>query len=614
DSDDTFLSAATFSATAGIAAPATVYGEVPMGFAEFNYFVTANISAVTPTDTFFVENATVTIPEQFIAAGGRADWPTTGLEAGVDVISTATYGDSVHYVPSANLALNYADPTTKAPGNAVTGVKAVEVGISFDLLANATLLADNAVSAATAQSTAVLTKAGTLTPKAETAIYKAQYLFADATWGAREDAVHDGNTGVATPWKSVSSTTPLYGNNWTIREAQINFSLGSTDGTAFWNDYLEYLYGGYIENTLTHAREPLVFLQNIFTHRGHTNIDVSINNVLFPRFDTIGIPGNFKIVLYAKGYEDIVVSSVTLKNYVDGDASIEQPQPYNVKPGDPSTWFEGNALHIQGIDPTKLTAYAASATLSKGETAVNSGLYSFNITGTELELSVENAFFTGAYQGSYTIALTPETAGEVSKPLTFTINKWIDRPTLSTATGTPSAADTEANALVATPADTVSFSNSEYAGAIATAGRTVSSIVDVTAGNTAVTASDVLKRALSTDPYTLDLSTLTVGHTYQITLITTNIVTGTTPSTTATYYLTLDEGTTAPGDDDDDEDEGTTGGTDNQGTSGKGGTLPSTGDTSVPFLAMSLLLTLMGSLLIVASRIRQKRTVLRTRR
>jgi LPXTG-motif cell wall-anchored protein len=164
---------------------------------------------------------------------------------------------------------------------------------------------------------------------------------------------------------------------------------------------------------------------------------------------------------------------------------------------------------------------------------------------------------------------------------------------------------------VATLADTVSFSNSEYAGAIATAGRTVSSIVDVTAGNTAVTASNVLKRNLSTDPYTLDLSTLTVGHTYRLTLITTNIVTGEMPSTTATYYLTLDEGTTEPGDN---EGEGTTGGVDNQGTSDKGGTFPSTGDTSVPFLVMSLLLTLMGSLLIIVSRIRQKRVASHTRR
>jgi hypothetical protein len=543
------LSTTVAIAAVGVAAPATIFGEVPMGFAEFNHFVTAGISAVTPTDTSFVAGAAVAVPEQFIAAGGRTNWPISGSQQpSVDVISTATYGDSVHYVPSENLTLNYADPQTKADGNAVTGVKAAEVGISFDLLANATLL--DAADEATDQSAAVLEKADALIPKAETTIYKAQYLFADASWGAREDTPH--NTNVAAAWKPTTTISTLYGNNWTIREAQINFDLGSTSGADFWDDYLEYLYGGYIENTDTGAREPLVFLQNIFTHRGHTNIDVSINNALFPRFDGLGIPDdNFKIVLYAKGFEDIVVPGVALKDYVDGSTVIEQGATFNVKPGDSSTWFEGNALHIQGVDAAKRDAYAASATLSKGNAAVNPGLYSFNNTNDELELSVENAFFTGAYQGSYTITLTPETATEVSKPLTFTVNKWLDRPTLSTATGTPSAADSEENALVATLEDTVSFSSSEYANAIATSGRTVSSIVDVTANNASVTASNVLKRELSTDPYALDLSTLTVGHTYRLTLITTNIATGTTPSTTATYYLTVGEDTTEePGDED----------------------------------------------------------------
>jgi putative cell wall-binding protein len=534
------LNAAAFTAgVAGVTAPETIYGEVPMGFAEFNHAITADITAVEPSDTFFVEGATVAVPEAFIASGGRGDWPTTGSQPAVDAISTATYGDSVHYVPSANLALNYADPQTKAPGNEVTGVKAVEVGISFDLLANATLL--DAASAATEPSTAVLAKAAALTQKAETDIYKAQYLFADASWGAREDTAH--NSGVATPWKPVTTTSELYGNNWTVRETQINFDLGSTSGTDFWSEYLEYLYGGYIENTDTGAREPLVFLQNIFTHRGHVNIDVSINNVLFPRFDSLGIPDdNFKVVLYAQGYEDIVVGGITLKEYADATAAIEQGATFNVNPDDDSTWFEDNALHIQGISPANLATYATSATLSKGNTAVNTDLYSFSVSDTELELLVEDAFFTGAYQGAYTISLTPETSTAVSKPLSLTINKWLDRPTLSSATGAPSAADSEADALVAYAADTVSFSDAEYARAIALTGRTASSIVDVTADNAPVTVSNVIKRVSSADPYALDLSTLTVGHTYRLSLITTNISTGETAATAATttvYYITV---------------------------------------------------------------------------
>jgi hypothetical protein len=522
---------AAFTATAGIAAPEYIYGEVPMGFAEFNHFVTAGITQDKPTETFFVEGAAVAVPEQFIAAGGRGDWSTTGKETAVDVISTATYGDSVHYAPSGNMVLNYTPAQTNGVGHEVTGIKAVDVGISFDLLANATLLDE--VDKGTDQSDAVLAKAATLTPKAENTIYKAQYLFADATWGARETTAHS----TAPSW-ATTTTDVLYSNNWTTREAQINFNMTGTDSAAFWNNYLEYLYGGYVENVDTGAREPLVFLQNIFTHYAHTNIDVSINDTLFPRFDSIEIPGqNFKVVLYVKGYEDVVVEGITFKTLADTDTSIEQGTTFNVKPGDKSTWFEGNALHIQGVAAANRDAYAASATLSKGTTALSKGLYSFSNTNDELELSVEDAFFRDAYQGSYTIKLKADTEDEISKPLTFTVNKWLDRPTLSTATGAPSVADSEATALVATLADTVSFSNSEYAGAIVTSGRAVSSIVDVTADNAAVTASNVFKRDLSTEPYTLDLSTLTVSHTYRLSLITTNIATGETPSTTAVYYL-----------------------------------------------------------------------------
>jgi hypothetical protein len=533
---------ATFTAdVAGVAAPTTVYGDVPMGFAEFNHAITADISTVEPSDTFFKEGEAVAVPEQFIASGGRGDWPTTGSQAAVDVISTATYGDSVHYVPSANLALNYENPQTKAPGNEVTGIKAVEVGVSFDLLANATLL--DAAGAATEQSAAVLAKAAALTPKAETDIYKAQYLFADASWGAREATVHTGNNAadVVSPWRATTTTPTLYNNTWTAREVQISFDMTGIDGTAFWNNYLEYLYGGYIENTDTGAREPLVFLQNIFTHRGHTNIDVSINDLLFSRFSALDFPDdNFKVVLYAQGYEDIVAEGIAFSAINDGSVTIEQGATLNVKPNDDSTWFEDNALHIQGIDFANLVDYAASATLNKGSEAVDTNLYSFSVQDTELELLVDDAFFTGAYQGAYTIKLAADTDTVISKPLTLAINKWLDRPTLSTAAGAPSAADSDENALEATIGDTVSFSSDEYARAIVASGRgAVSSIVDVTTDNAAITAGDVIKRASGADPYTLDLSTLTVGHTYQLSLITTNISTGETPETTAVYYITI---------------------------------------------------------------------------
>lgn len=537
----------TKSVAAGVAAPATVYGEKPLAFSAFYHDVTAGVTAEQPASTSFDAAGTVASPASFITAGTRsgtvgepATWANSDSGAKVDAISSATYGDSVHFIPTGNLDINYADATTKADGNRVTGITAVGVGVSFDLIANARLLAS--AGSATAQSTAVLAQLTGITWKAEASIYKAKFLFPDASWGPRVDVTAT----AVQPFKPVTTVSSLYGNTWTVREAQVNFNLGATDGTTFWNDYLEYLYGGYVENTVTHARQPLVFLQNIFTHRGHTNIDVSLNDTLFSRIGTLGFPGDYKIVLYAAGYEDIVVDSVHLAAYSNGNALIEQGTAFNVSPTDQTTWFENKNLHIQQVDPATLAGFnPANVSVLKGTVPLSTSLYSISVDGSEIEVSFADAFFSGDYQGSYTINLVANTADVVSKPLAFTVNRLVTRPTLDIRSGAAGAvASTEGTALVATTANLVDFSNADLARSLQTSGRSPSTIVDITAGNASVAVGTVLKRDNAADPYYLDLSTLTVGHTYRVSAVTTNfsVQTGSSPATyatTLTYYLTV---------------------------------------------------------------------------
>jgi len=546
DGSNVVLSESLTFVSGSVAEPAgsILYGEVPMSFSEFNYDVTAAITNVTPGATSFDAAGTVTTPEFFIAEGGRADWPTTGAAAApkVDVISSATFGDTAHFLPTGNMEINYADVNSTGAGHAAIGIKAVEVGVSYDLIANAQLLASSGE--ATAQSTAVLDKVTNITYKPEAQVYKAKYLFPDATWGLREATAH--NAGAVQAWNPITTAAASYGGSWTIREVTVNFDLQGEAGADFWTSHLEYLYGGYVENLTTGHKEPLVFLQNIFTHRGHTNFEVSLNDAIFARMGDLDFPDNYKIVVYAYGYEDIVIADTRLASYTNANATIEQGTTFNVKQSDPTTWFdsaEPKLLHIQQV--TNLgTVNINDLVVLKGTTPVDPLLYTASIQGSEIEIEFTDAFFTAAdAQGSYTIKVIPDTANVVSKPLAFTINKWVDRPTLQIRGGSEGgAADTEATALNAPISSILDFSNADFARTFVTSGRSVSTLVDVTDNNATVAIGTVLKRDATSDPYYLDLSTLIVGHTYRLNVITTNYSVGEagSQSTTVSYYFTAD--------------------------------------------------------------------------
>ncbi|MDR2587132.1 MAG: hypothetical protein LBC23_02570, partial [Coriobacteriales bacterium] len=461
---DSDLNTSVTIAAEGVAEPSVpyyVYGETPMAFSEFFHDATAGVTAVEPTTTSFVAGGTEAEPELFIAAGtksgtlypGGISWATSSNQPAVDAISTATFGDSAHFAVSGAVDLNYsgADITTKAEGHAITRITAVDVAVNFDLLANATLLGE--LNEATDQSTAVLAKIADITWAAAADIYKPKYLFTDASWGKRDEDVV---TAAGKTFPAITSTSTTYGTNWTTRQHTVNFSMTGLTNTDFWNNYLEYIYGGYIEDANGH-REPLVWLQNLFSHRGHTNFDVSINDSIFERFSDLSFAGDFKIVVYAAGFEDIVLDDVHLADYINGAATIEQGTTFNVSPSDNSTWFEDAQLHIQGA----ASFNAAAARLLKGQVEVDPSLYSFEQDGSEIVLSFNAGFFVGNYQGSYTVRLVADTDDVKSKPLTFTVNRLVDWPTLNITGGAQGVANDENTPLNVPINKTVTLNNAD---------------------------------------------------------------------------------------------------------------------------------------------------------
>jgi hypothetical protein len=311
-----------------------------MTFSEFFHDITANIGEVKPSNTAFVANASVAEPVKFINSGTRSGnnsagaanqtpkWEDTDSQPKVDVISSATYGDpQAHFVPSGNLARNYPEATTKADWLEVTGIKAVEVGVDFDLYANADILRQS--SRAVWASAEVLVKVSNIAWKESTEVYKAKYLWPDASWGKRdEESMTTGND-----WPSFTAKA-TYGGTWADKIISVDFT--GKDSTSLWNDCFENVYAGYVEDTQTGHKEPLVWLQNLFTHRGHANIEAAIQRAGFSRMDNLSPAGTMKVVMFAKGFEDLVAETTVAEFAGQSSASIEQ----------------GSAFYVSGTDNT----------------------------------------------------------------------------------------------------------------------------------------------------------------------------------------------------------------------------------------------------------------------
>jgi hypothetical protein len=547
---------------AGVAAPTTVlYGEKFMTFSEFFHDVTADIADIRPLSTSFAATGYVAKPKQFINAGtrtgnnsagaanGTPKWTDTDALPKVDVISSATYGDSAHFVPTVNLAMNYPDSMTKADWHEVTGVKAVEVGVDFDLFANADILRQ--IDKTVATSAAVLAKVDDISWKASTEVYKAKYLRPDASWGKRDEtAINEGKAAVwpkAIGGNGGATAGVSYGGTWADKVIAVDFAPlpAGLDSAGIWNNYFDRVYAGYVEDLQTGHKEPLVWLQNLFSHRGHTNLEAAIQRAGFSRMSSLSPSGNFKLVILAHGLKDIVVESVAVSAY-DGQSSaaIEQGSTFYVSGTGAAADFQNSAgvtiakeLHVTGLSADALADFDAnSGKLLKGTAEIPTTACELNYEEAdgEIAITLKDAFFTGAFQGSYSLSITPS-AGKVYSTVPFTVNRIIARPKLQQGAGTASDADSATTAIeVTTGGGNITFDNEDFAKAILVSGRSVSTIEPaVTGGITAV-----LKRASADAAYDIDASVLTSGTAYTLTILTANFVnTARETLATATYYI-----------------------------------------------------------------------------
>jgi hypothetical protein len=553
DGESVLTKDVTFSA-AGATTPTTpLYGEKFMTFSEYFHDITANIADIRPASTAFSATGYVAEPKKFINEGtfrgtSSPKWTDTDSQPKVDVISSASYGDNAHFVPPQNLAMNYPDPKTTADWHKVTGIKTVQVGVIFDLYANAVLLRQAGKAVAT--SAAVLATMDGIDWKAAGTIYKAKYLQNDASWGKRDETAITSGTTVAKAWPKNAAERNVnvsYGGSWADKVISVDFAPLPTDMTnqIIWDDYFDYLYAGYVEDLQTGHKEPLVWLQNLFTHQGHTNIEAAIQRAGISRMNSLSPAGNFKVVMFAIGFQDIIIESVAV--VADGASvpSIEQASPFYVSPNATALLDSGgnsipsNQLHVGNLTEAALVDFASKGgVIQKGGADIATTAYTLAPEGTdEIAITIDNTFFDGAFQGSYTLKINSDTT--VHPTVSFAVNRIIDRPQVKQgASGTLSdAAAADAALNVTTGGGNIIFSNSDFAKAVITAGRSVSNITP-TAGSTAVSGAIKLNSADGT--YYVDASLLTSGTAYTLTILTSNFADSNRANlNTIRYYITV---------------------------------------------------------------------------
>jgi hypothetical protein len=265
---------------------------------------------------------------------------------------------------------------------------------------------------------ALMQVAGITTWKASTAVYKAKYLQPDASWGRRDQTAITEAKAAAWP-KAIGGTGGAtvgvtYGGTWADKVIAVDFAplTGGLDSTALWNTYFEQLYAGYVEDLQTGHKEPLVWLQNLFSHRGHTNFEAAIKRAGFSRFDSLSAEGNMKLVIFAKGYKDIIVESVGVVADGASAPAIEQGSAFYVsadkklRNSTGAELDEGNKLHVTNLSAAALADFAAkSGVIKKGGTDITPSYYTLAPEGEgEIEIELKDAFFTGAFQGSFLYA------------------------------------------------------------------------------------------------------------------------------------------------------------------------------------------------------------------
>jgi hypothetical protein len=520
-----------------------------MGFSEFFHDITAGISAFEPASTSFDKGGAVAQPQKFITQGTRAGGLTYAdgdkLEK-VDAVSSATYGDSVHFVPTGNLAVSNPGDARfeKDPSNSIDGVTKVEVGVSFDLYANAALL--EAAGRGTAQTANVSAKAAGVTvvaakladgtfagadgaPLASAPpIYKPKHMLADGNWGRRAETPVNASAVKPLPGTGAGTEAVTYGGNWGDKMTGVVFEgLEQEYGGAvtdpslpsgaalYWDNFAEHIYAGYIEDSEGH-REPLVFLQNIFTHRMHTDFDIAISPSRFSRLGSLKSPDTYKARVYVDGFEDVEVE-FRMKAYANGGAALDAASYSTAEGG------ADKDLYISGVDG--FGAYdPASLSISKGSSAVDAANYAASKTEDgRVRLTLKSGLFTGAFQGAYTVSLAPDSDDVASKALSLSLVKQVPRPLLTLnsdrVTGGVAAADQASPIAASKAGGKIYFTNDEFASALVASGRSgYSTIKEAGSGQAAAAAGAALARDGASGPYYIDLSAAAFepGKTYEI--------------------------------------------------------------------------------------------------
>jgi hypothetical protein len=521
-----------------------------MKFSEFFYDITGTDVPEEPAATTLDDGGIVVTPDLFITQGTRTGNPTYAegdQMPKVDVISSATYGDSVHFVPEGNLTLDGSDRYAKTdPNAAITGIKKVEVGVSFDLYANALLR--EAANRRTAQSTNIAEKMAnfTLINKVfengdktdaageavdELSVYnKVKYLLQDGNWGQRSETALNADAVENLPGAGNGGTVEAvaYGGNWGDKVTGFSFgdaaALGPDyAGASYWDNFAEYIYGGYIKDSSNNI-QPLVFLQNLFSHRMHEDFDVAISPSRFARLGEPGLDasGTYNVVVYAYGFEDIEFE-ITLKDYKNGDAQIFGPTSFKRAEGGETVTFT-----ITGVEDYN------SGSIKKGQETVDSEKYtlSYNDGDKTLTVTLKQALFSGAFQGSYTVEPFQETSELISKSVSFTLIKDIGRSQLKVGQVNYDATES-APLSAARSAGKIYFAKEEFANSvILPSGRAAGSTVTLKGSQTAI--ADALVKPQGQAAY-VDLNVLQTGREYVLTAVATGFE-------TQTYYLTIENG------------------------------------------------------------------------
>ena len=544
--DETVLTK-ELSFTSGKAAPDAIYGTVPMSFSEFYHDVTA--SSLPAETTTFTENAAVATPEKFITGGTRTGgngtdtYAVADAKSKVDTVSSATYGDSVHYVPNKNLTLNTGDDDRKdkppaGEATEILGITKVEVEVSFDLYANAALL--DAANRETAQSENVIAQldAGfvlisirkgtaymddTGADIAGAGVYAPKKMLVDGNWGSRAATPVDATAVKNLPGEGVFTGETAYGGNWGdylidcsfVDEGNNAADVLGTEyaGQLFFDNFIEYMYAGYIEDEEGNV-EPLVFLQQLFSHRGHLDFDVAISPSRFARFDNLTIPGEYTVTVLVWGFEDVKFTFEIEKELVNVNAAIAPA-----------------SAQIQGTTPVEFTIrgldnadeFIANAELYKGNNPAGTKGTDYELTkdGYDAKLTITAAYLgAGNYWGAH--SLRYEDSGVIYKNISFNLINGV-APTLEIGTGRTEAsqAGTEADPIQVIKADgKIFFSDEDFTKAITIGARGGSNFRATDATASAALANGTTFVADNADSY-IDLSNAAfeAGKTYVFTII-----------------------------------------------------------------------------------------------